>query len=80
MVRGIAGRRKRYVEVEAEFLADGTVVPRAVAWHDGRRFPVRAVSAAPSSKDGRRMSAPAWVPMGRADGTGAPMGDGIGFR
>ena len=43
MVRGIAGRRKRYVEVEAEFLADGTVVPRAVAWHDGRRFPVRAV-------------------------------------
>ena len=34
MVRGIAGRRKRYVEVEAEFLADGTVVPRAVL---GRR-------------------------------------------
>lgn len=41
---------------------------------------MRAVSAAPSSKDGRRMSVPAWVPMGRADGTGAPMGDGIGFR
>lgn len=43
MVRGIAGRRKRYVEVEAEFLADGTVVPRAVIWEDGRRFTVRAV-------------------------------------
>lgn len=43
MVRGIAGRRKRYVEVEVEFLADGLIVPRAVIWHDGRRFPVRAV-------------------------------------
>ncbi|MDJ1651824.1 MULTISPECIES: outer dense fiber protein 1 [Gordonibacter] len=43
MVQGIAGRRKRYVEVEAEFLSDGVIVPRAVMWHDGRRFPVRAV-------------------------------------
>lgn len=36
-------RRKRYVEVEAEFGADGIVMPRAVVWSDGRRFPVRAV-------------------------------------
>lgn len=43
MVQGIAGRRKRYVEVEATFLVDGCIVPRAVVWDDGRRFPVRAV-------------------------------------
>ena len=43
MVQGIAARRKRYVEVEATFLEDGRIVPRAVVWHDGRRFPVRAV-------------------------------------
>ena len=43
MVQGIAARRKRYVEVEATFLEDGRIVPRAVIWHDGRRFPVRAV-------------------------------------
>lgn len=36
-------RRKRYVEVEAEFGVDGIVMPRAVVWGDGRRFPVRAV-------------------------------------
>ena len=41
MVQGIAARRKRYVEVEATFLEDGRIVPRAVIWHDGRRFPVR---------------------------------------
>ncbi|MFR3090971.1 MAG: hypothetical protein ACLTMP_03855 [Eggerthella lenta] len=38
VVQGIAARRKRYVEVEA-FLEDGRIVPRAVIWHDGRRFP-----------------------------------------
>ena len=43
MVQGTAARRKRYVEVEATFLEDGRIVPRAVIWHDGRRFPVRAV-------------------------------------
>lgn len=43
MVQGIAGRRKRYVEVEATFLEDGRILPRAVVWHDGRRFAVRAV-------------------------------------
>ena len=43
MVRGSAGRRKRYVEVEATFLEDGSVVPRAVVWDNGRRFSVRAV-------------------------------------
>ena len=43
MVQGIACRRKRYVEVEATFLPDGRVLPHAVIWHDGRRFPVRAV-------------------------------------
>ena len=43
MVQGIAARRKRYVEVEATFLEDGRIVPRTVIWHDGRRFPVRAV-------------------------------------
>ena len=43
MVQGIAERRKRYVEVEATFLADGTIVPNAVVWDDGRRFSVRAV-------------------------------------
>lgn len=43
MVRGVAGRRKRYVKVEATFLEDGRILPRAVVWHDGRRFPVRAV-------------------------------------
>ena len=25
------------------FSEDGRIVPRAVVWHDGRRFPVRAV-------------------------------------
>ncbi|WP_281653753.1 outer dense fiber protein 1 [Eggerthella sinensis] len=43
MVQGIAGRRKRYVEVEATFLEDGRILPRAVVWRDGRRFPVRAI-------------------------------------
>ena len=43
MVQGIAGRRKRYVEVEAAHLPDGSVLPRVVVWHDGRRFAVRAV-------------------------------------
>ena len=49
MVQGIAARRKRYVEVEATFLEDGRIVPRAVVWHDGRRFPVRAVLGGPSA-------------------------------
>lgn len=31
------------MEVEATHLVDGSVVPRTVVWHDGRRFPVRAV-------------------------------------
>ena len=56
MVQGIAARRKRYVEVEATFLEDGRIVPRAVIWHDGRRFPVRAVLGVPLSirwRDGR---------------------------
>ena len=43
MVQGIAGRRKRYVDVEATFLEDGRILPRAVVWRDGRRFPVRAI-------------------------------------
>ena len=43
MVQGIAARRERYVEVEATFLEDGRIVPPAVIWHDGRRFPVLAV-------------------------------------
>ena len=43
MVRGIAGRRKRYVEVVAAHLEDGTVLPQEVVWADGRRYAVDAV-------------------------------------
>lgn len=43
MVRGIGGRRKRYVEVVADHREDGTVVPLAVVWGDGRRFEVDRV-------------------------------------
>lgn len=43
MVRGIAYRRKRYVEVIADHLADGTVVPVEVVWHDGRRYQIDRV-------------------------------------
>lgn len=40
MVRGIAGRRKRYVQVVAAHLEDGTVLPQEVVWGDGSRYAV----------------------------------------
>lgn len=55
MARGIAGRRKRYVAVDAHFDEDGRLVPRAVEWDDGRLFAideVRDVRRAASLKTG----------------------------
>ena len=40
MVQGIAGRRKRYVEVAAVHTEDGQVRPTAITWGDGERFEV----------------------------------------
>lgn len=54
-MKGIAGRRKRYVAVTAEFSEDGKVRPRSITWDDGRRFEideVRSVRRAASLKTG----------------------------
>lgn len=54
-MKGIAGRRKRYVAVSADFSEEGTLVPRAITWEDGRRFEideVRGVRRAASLKAG----------------------------
>ena len=34
---------KNYVKVAATFEADGTIMPRAIYWEDGRRFAVDRV-------------------------------------
>lgn len=31
---------KVFVEVEARFNVEGDIVPRAIIWEDGRRFPI----------------------------------------
>ena len=43
MVKGILGRSRRYVAVEAVTDARGETLPRAVIWRDGRRFEVDGV-------------------------------------
>lgn len=43
MVRGIAGYRKRYVEVLARYDAEGRVTPLEIVWGDGRRFAIDRV-------------------------------------
>ena len=43
MVKGINGRTKRYVAVDAHFEEDGRMVPQAVIWDDGRRFEIDEV-------------------------------------
>ena len=40
MVKGILNRVKRYVSVEAVTDENGSTIPRAVIWDDGRRFAV----------------------------------------
>ena len=40
MVKGILNRVKRYVSVEAVTDENGSTIPRAVIWDDGRRFEV----------------------------------------
>ncbi len=54
-MKGIAGRKKRYVAVTAEFSEDGQLNPRTITWEDGRRFEideVRACRRAASLKTG----------------------------
>lgn len=34
---------KVYVAVEADFSAEGKIMPRSVTWEDGRRFPIDRV-------------------------------------
>lgn len=46
MVRGIDRREKCYVEVIADHPVDGKVMPLAIIWEDGRRFPVDRVTDA----------------------------------
>jgi hypothetical protein len=43
VVRGIAERVRRDVEVDASFTLDGHIVPRQVHWHDGRSFAIDEV-------------------------------------
>lgn len=43
-MRGIERREKRYVEVIADHRVGGAVVPMAIIWEDGRRFPIDRVS------------------------------------
>ncbi|MBR2835458.1 MAG: hypothetical protein IKE43_07105 [Coriobacteriales bacterium] len=40
--KGIAGRIKHYVAVDARFNEDGSITPQAVLWDDGRRFTINA--------------------------------------
>lgn len=42
-VRGIACRRKRYVEVVARYFEDGSVRPLSIEWDDGRVFHIDQV-------------------------------------
>lgn len=42
-MKGIAGRRKQYVDVVSLTSAEGGVTPLAVVWEDGRRFKVSEV-------------------------------------
>ena len=54
-VRGTVARRKRYVAVEATFDEEGRMLPTAIHWDHGRRFPideVRDVRRAASLKTG----------------------------
>ncbi len=41
--KGIIRREKRYVSVEARFDEDGRVMPTAVIWENGQRFPIDRV-------------------------------------
>lgn len=43
MVRGIASRRKRYVEVTSRTDEDGAVTPVSITWEDGRVFQIDRV-------------------------------------
>ncbi|MDO4807573.1 MAG: hypothetical protein Q4A07_10010 [Coriobacteriales bacterium] len=54
-MKGIVGRKKKYVDVIALASAKGEVTPLAVVWEDGRRFNVNEVldaRRAPSRKTG----------------------------
>ncbi len=44
MVQGIERREKRYVEVIADFDAQGQITPLAIVWEDGTRFEIDRVS------------------------------------
>lgn len=43
MVRGLAGREKRYVEVVSDTAADGAVTPLDIVWDTGVRYHVDRV-------------------------------------
>jgi hypothetical protein len=43
VVKGIAERIKRFVEVEAVHTLEGKTVPLRIHWHDGRTFEVDEV-------------------------------------
>lgn len=43
MVKGIQRRVKRYVEVIVDHKEDGSMIPLAVIWEDGRKFEITRV-------------------------------------
>lgn len=42
-MKGIAHRRKKYVEVLARFTPDGSLTPLSLTWDDGRTFSIDRV-------------------------------------
>lgn len=52
---GTAVYKKEYIDVEVRFASDGTMLPRAIVWEDGRRYAVDRVlkiMPAPAMKAG----------------------------
>lgn len=43
MVKGIRARKKKYVQVVAEFDTEGRIKPLEIVWDDGRRFAIDRV-------------------------------------
>lgn len=43
-MRGVATRRKRYVEVTVRYKEDGSVWPLSITWDDGRTFHIDQIT------------------------------------
>ena len=39
----MAQYKRVYVEVEVQFISDGSMRPRALIWHDGRRYEIERI-------------------------------------